>query len=97
MKAVRQSKGAAWGRVITAIPVGYAAVSLVVMALARLIPGDRAQATVLAMLLSFGIYAGLVVYIFAARTALRAFLTTVLIGLTAGAAALLSIWWGGRV
>lgn len=86
-----------WGRVLTAFPLGYAATSLVVMALARLLPGDRAQVTVTASLLSFAIYAGLVVFVFAARSAARALLTTVLIGAVAGGITWASILMGGRL
>jgi len=86
-----------WVRVLTAFPLGYAATSLVVMALARLLPGDQAQVTVTASLLSFAIYAGLVVLVFAARSAARALLTTVLIGTVAGGITWASILMGGRL
>lgn len=86
-----------WVRVLTAFPLGYGATSLLVMALARLLPGDRAQATVTAALLSFAVYAGLVVAVFAARSARRAFLTTVAIGAVAGSIAWASIAMGGRL
>lgn len=86
-----------WVRVLTAFPLGYAATSLVVMALARLLPGDRAQVTVTASLLSFAMYAGLVVFVFAARSAARALLTTVLIGAVAGGITWVSILMGGRL
>lgn len=86
-----------WARVFTAFPLAYGATSLVVMALARLLPGNRAQATVVASLLSFAIYAGLIVAVFAARSAGRAFLITLTIGAVAGGITWASIAMGGRL
>ena len=97
MKPARAEKLAIWGRIITALPLGYAATSLLTMALARLFPGDRAQATVLAMLLSFGIYAALIVYVFAASSARKAFVVTLALGALGGVVTWLSIASGGRV
>lgn len=86
-----------WGRVLTAFPLGYGVTSLVVMALARLLPGDRAQVTVAASLLSFALYAGLIVFIFAARSAGRALVITLAIGVVAGGLTWASILTGGRL
>ncbi|WP_066520074.1 hypothetical protein [Sphingobium cloacae] len=91
------SRLAVWGRIVTAVPLGYAATSLLVMALARLIPGDRAQATVLATLLSFAIYAALIVYVFAASSARKAFAVTLALAVLGGGIAWLSISTGGRL
>jgi hypothetical protein len=97
VRSARASRLSVWGRVLTAFPLGYATTSLLVMALARLLPGSRADATVFATLLSFGIYAGLVVYVFAAPSAWRAFAVTLLIGAGAGGVAWASIAMGGRL
>ncbi|EQA99417.1 hypothetical protein V475_15195 [Sphingobium baderi LL03] len=97
MRARRGNRLSAWGRIVTAIPLGYAATSLMVMALARLLPGDRAQATVLATLLSFALYAALIVYVFAASSARKAFCVTLALGALGGGIAWLSIAMGGRV
>lgn len=97
MNARAAARLSVWVRVLSAFPIGYAATSLVVMALARLLPGDRAQVTVTASLLSFAIYAALVVYIFAAASAARAILTTVAIGAAAGGITWISIASGGRL
>jgi hypothetical protein len=72
---------------VTAGPFGYAATALVIMALARLLPGGPLQASVAAGLLAFPLYAALVIYIFAAVTARRAFLVTVAVGVAGGALA----------
>lgn len=97
MKARTVSVWPVWGRVFTVFPLGYAATSLVVMAMARILPGDRAQVTVAASLLSFAIYAALIVYIFAAASAARAFLTTLAICAVAGGITWASIVSGGRL
>lgn len=44
-------------RIIAAVPLGYAVASLWAMALARLLPGDRAEATVAATLIAFSLCA----------------------------------------
>lgn len=93
----RAGRLSVWGRVLTAMPLGYAATSLLVMALARLLPGSRPDATVFATLLSFGVYAGLIVYIFAAASAWRAFAVTLSLGVAAGGIAWASIAIGGRL
>lgn len=67
------------------------------MALARLLPGDRAQATVLATLLSFAIYAALIIYVFAASSARKAFAVTLILGAVSGGVTWLSIASGGRI
>lgn len=59
MKRMSAKFLATWGRIFTAVPLGYVATSLVVMALARLLPGGPMQASVAAGLLSFLIYAAL--------------------------------------
>lgn len=97
MKPAHAARLSVWGRIVTAVPLGYAATSLLVMALARLLPGDRAQATVLATLLSFGIYAALIVYVFAASSARKAFFVTLALAALGGGVTWLSIASGGRL
>lgn len=97
MRSARASRLSVWGRVLTAIPLGYGATSLLVMALARLLPGSRPDATVFATMASFGLYAGLVVYIFAAASAWRAFAVTLVLGAAAGGIAWASVAMGGRL
>ncbi len=84
-------------RIIAAVPLGYAVASLWAMALARLLPGDRAQASVAAMLVAFALCAFAAMWAFAARSGWRAFWTLALAGALAGGAAWLSIAASGRL
>ncbi len=59
-------------RTIAAILGGYALGALASVVCATLLPLERAEAVMTGMLLSFAVYAGAVVWVFAARTALRA-------------------------
>lgn len=77
-------------RVIIAILGGYAVSAVCTMLLARSLPADRLDATLWATILSFGIYAGLVVWTFAAPSALRAGLMLLAIGLLAAVGAALA-------
>ena len=70
-------------RVAIAMLGGYAAMAACTMLLARVWPADRLDATLWSTMLSFGLYAGLVVWAFAARSALRAGLVVAGIGLAA--------------
>ncbi len=98
------TRGEAWRRrgdmvlrVIAAVPLGYAVGSLWAMALARLLPGDRAEATVAATLIAFALCAFAAMWAFAARSGWRALWTLVLLGAVAGAITWLSIQSGGRL
>jgi len=84
-------------RVIAAVPLGYAVASLWAMALARLLPGDRAQATVAATLVAFALCAFAAMWAFAARSGWRAFWTLTLLGAVAGGMTWLSIASTGRL
>ncbi len=84
-------------RVIAAVPLGYAAASLWAMALARLIPGNRAEATVAATLVAFALCAVAAMWAFAARSGWRAVWTLALLGALAGGATWLSIAATGRL
>lgn len=84
-------------RVIAAVPIGYAVGSLWAMALARLLPGDRAEATVWAALVAFALCAFAAMWAFAARSGWRALWTLVLLGAVAGGITWLSIQSTGRL
>lgn len=84
-------------RVLAAIPLGYAVGSLWAMALARVIPGERSEATIIATLVAFVICAGGAMWAFAARSGWRAVWTLVLLGAVAGAIAWASIQATGRL
>lgn len=84
-------------RLIAAMPIGYAVASLWAAALARLLPGDRAQATVTATLIAFAICAASVMWAYAARSGWRAFWTLAVAAGTAGAIIWASIAMGGRL
>lgn len=83
-------------RVIAAIPLGYAVASLWAMALARLLPGDTAQATITATLLAFVICAVAAMWAFAARSGWRAVWTLGAAAAVAGAITWASIAATGR-
>ena len=84
-------------RVIAAVPLGYAVGSLWAMALARIIPGDRAEATVAATLISFAICAVAAMWSFFARSGWRAVWTLALIGAGAALIAWASVSTTGRL
>lgn len=84
-------------RVIAAVPLGYAVGSLWAMALARVLPGDRAEATVWASLVAFALCAFAAMWAFAARSGWRALWTLVLLGAVAGAITWLSVQASGRI
>lgn len=77
-------------RVVLAIPGAYAIMAACTMLLARTIPVARLDATLWSTMVSFGIYAALVVWVFAASTALRAGLVLLAIGVVAGLGAWLA-------
>lgn len=72
-------------RVLAAVIGGYAFATVLSILLSRLVPMPRAEAVATGMLLSFAIYAAAVLWVFAARTAYRAWsgllLPTMLCGL----------------
>lgn len=74
-------------RIVAALFGGYALAALGSMA-ALALPMDKPQAVLTGMLASFAIYAGAVVWVFAARSALRAWA-----GLLAAAVPLLTAAW----
>ena len=103
MTSDRQANSILWRRrgdnalrIIAAMPVGYAVASLWAMALARLLPGGPAQATVTATLVAFVLCAGAAMWAYAARSGWRALWTLVLAGAVAGLVTWVSIQTGGR-
>lgn len=84
-------------RVIAAVPLGYGVGSLWAMALARLLPGDRAEATITASLVAFALCAFAAMWAFAARSGWRALWTLVLLGAVAGTITWLSVQSSGRL
>ncbi len=84
-------------RIVAAVPLGYAVASLCAMALARLLPGDRVEATVAATLVAFAVCAGAAMWSFAASSGWRATWTLVLAGVVAGGLTWLSIMGTGRL
>ena len=89
MDAARRMSVAA--RVLAAVIGGYAATGLVTVALARWLPMSKADATHTATLLSFVIYVGIVLAVFHAATARRAWAFIAAVG----AVAIMSIIAGG--
>ncbi len=84
-------------RVVAAVPLGYAAASLWAMAIARLLPGDRAEASVTASLIALMLCAIAAMWAFAARSGWRALWTLVVAGAVGGAIAWISIDASGRL
>jgi hypothetical protein len=72
-------------RVVAAIAGGYLAAAMVTAVLARSLPLLRADATTLAMLLSFFVYAGFVLAVFGASTTRRAWWIVLAPALACGA------------
>lgn len=86
-----RGKGNGWdvaARVVLAIPGAYAVMAACTMLIARIIPAARLDATLWATIAAFGIYASLVVWVFAASSALRAGLVLLAIGALAGLGAM---------
>jgi len=84
-------------RVVAAVPLGYATASLWAMAIARLLPGDRAEASVTASLIALMLCAIAAMWAFAARSGWRALWTLVVAGAIGGAIAWVSIDASGRL
>lgn len=84
-------------RVVASVPLAYATASLWAMALARLLPGDRAEATVTAALIALALCALAAIWAFAARSGWRAIWTLGLAAAVAAAITWISIDATGRV
>ena len=104
MSATGQVRHVLWRRIgdnalrlIAALPVGYAVASLWSMALARILPGDPAQATVAAALVALVLCALAAMWAYAARSGWRALWTLLVMGGVAGAICWGSIALWGRI
>ena len=85
--------GALLSRIVAAVLGGYALASFASVAVLAL-PMSRPQAVLTGMLASFAIYAGAVVWVFAVRSALRAW-AGLLVTAAPLALAAWSVWRGG--
>lgn len=81
-------KGPLVSRIVAAIGGGYAVAALASLAVLAL-PVDRGQAVLAGQLASFALYAGAVVWVFAVRSAWRAWGGLLVVGLPLAVAA----WW----
>jgi hypothetical protein len=70
-------------RIVLAIPGAYYASAACAMLMARTLPAARLDASLWATILSFAVYCALVIWIFAAASALRAAAVVAAIGLAA--------------
>ncbi|WP_231621771.1 hypothetical protein [Sphingomonas sp. 37zxx] len=83
-------------RTLAAVPLGYAVSSLWGMALARILPMARAEASITGGLVALALCAVAAMYAFAARSGVRAVIVLTLLGAVAGAITWMSIAAGGR-
>ena len=92
MAVARRGRGALLSRMVAALFGGYALAALTSVA-ALALPMGTVEAVLLGMQASFGVYAGAVVWVFAARTAWRAWLGLAVVAVPLLAAA---CWvWAG--
>ncbi|MGY1489093.1 DUF3649 domain-containing protein [Methylobacillus pratensis] len=61
-------------RIVAAVVAGYALASAVSILFALLLPVSRAEAVLASTMLSFAVYAGIVIWVFHARSATRAWI-----------------------
>lgn len=80
--------GLLWARALLALLGGYAVAACWAAALARLLPGAKADATLVATMAAFVVYALAAIWAYAARSTLRAAVGL----LAAGALAALIAW-----
>lgn len=80
-------------RIVAAVAGGYALAALASVAVLAL-PVSRPQAVLAGMLMSFAVYAGAVVWVFAVRSARRAWTGLLLVAAPLLAAAC-SVWFAG--
>ena len=76
-------------RVLAAVVGGYAAANAVAVGLAQILPMSRGDAVMTSILLTYLVYAAAVVWVFAARSARRAWLGILLTSAAFGGLALL--------
>ncbi|MDR5172069.1 DUF3649 domain-containing protein [Methylobacillus flagellatus] len=61
-------------RIVAAVVAGYALASAVSILFALLLPVSKAEAVLASTMLSFAVYAGIVIWVFHARSATRAWI-----------------------
>lgn len=81
---------------ITAIPGSYVLASLLSACIARLLPTSRVEAATTGMILSFGIFAALLIWVFSARSVARLWLWMAGSATVMGIVLAVSIAHGGR-
>ncbi|WP_458097564.1 DUF3649 domain-containing protein [Roseomonas sp. WA12] len=79
-------------RALAAIGGGYALAALSALALTTTLPLDRADAVLTGMMVSFAVYAGAVVWVFAASSAARAWAGIAATAILLAAIAMLGQW-----
>lgn len=84
-------------RTVAAVPLNYALTSLFTVLLARILPGDPAQASIGATLLSFAAFALIAMLCFALQSVARLWLAMIGAGVALALADWLLIAWGGRL
>src|SRR3546814_20131772 len=84
-------------RALAAVPLNYAVTSALTMLIARLLPGEAAQASIGATTLSFAIFAGIAMAAFAVRPVAKLWTGLVDARLGAGAADMQLVAWGRRL
>lgn len=90
-KPTAADRWAVASRAVAAVVGGYAFAAVAGVFLARVLPMPRADAVLAMTLASFAIYAAAAIWVFAARTAVRAWLGLLVPTLVLGAAS----WWLG--
>src|SRR3546814_20658191 len=84
-------------RALAAVPLNYAVTSALSMLIARLLPGEAAQASIGATTLSFAIFAGIAMAAFAVRSVATLWIGLFAAGLVEGAADWMLSALGGRL
>lgn len=83
-------------RAFAAIVGGYALTNLIAIGLAGILPTSRAEAVMTAMVSSFLIYTFCIIWVFAARSAWRAWLGLTVLAVLGGAL-ILTLKLGGKL
>ena len=71
-------------RIIAAVVGGYALSTITTFIFAYILPGGRAQGLLMGMMISFAIYTAVIIWVFATRSAVRAWVGLVLMALPLG-------------
>ncbi|MGK6320482.1 hypothetical protein [Sphingomonas sp. DT-204] len=98
--AIPRRKPSRWNvaaRAVAAMPINYLLTSLATAWLARVLPGPRHEASVAATLISFALFAALVLIAFAIRSLARLWLGMIAVSAVLGALLWFSLATGGRL